>query len=89
MPQLTGRVQRLKVSDQAAFLYLFEETLGSTETFVLWPDLSVVSAFDRITASIWISMIRDAVRLDLPIEVSFPNGSAQVTRLDLRFPVGP
>ena len=89
MPNVTGTVDCLSISEVAGFVTI-EETTGDKETFILWfspgggsgipPQLN---AFTRVLHSMWVSQLREAHSNGLTVTISHPTNSAEVTTVRL------
>lgn len=84
MPNMTGTVDCLSISEVASFVTI-EEAAGAKETFILWfapgggsgipPQLN---SFTRVLHSMWVSLLRDAHSNALTVTVNHPTNSAEV-----------
>lgn len=89
MPNTTGTVDCLSISEFSGFV-MIEENTGNKETFILWfnPGTSSgippqLTSFTRIAHSMWVSLLREAVSNNLSVTVSHPTNSAEVTNVRL------
>jgi hypothetical protein len=90
MPQITGTVRCISVSDDAGFTTIDDPTAGTSETFILWfvPGTgggipSDLTSFTRILHSMWLSFLREAHANNLTITLIHPEGSAEVSSIRL------
>lgn len=85
MPQMTGTVDCVSVSDLAGFT-MIEDAAGDKEAFILWFGTTIppqLTSFTRIFHSMWISLLREAHSNNLTVRISHPNNSAEVTNVQL------
>ncbi len=79
--ETVGRVTSLKVAEELGFVYL-DDGSGMPEQFILWwkglVDMAEVSSAKRVTGSIWVSIIRSALKRGVPIRIRHDDESSVV-----------
>jgi hypothetical protein len=81
MAVTSGKVANLKVSKNfdVAYFWIEEKDTGTPELFILWETPAV--PYDYIYHSVWLSMLRDAIAYDLPVEIGHDDDSAIVVEV--------
>lgn len=87
MPLKTGTVTCLHIGETSAFTTI-QDAGGVKETFILWfnPGVQIpadLNAFTRVLHSMWVSLLREARAAGLPVTVSHPTNSAEITSVQL------
>ncbi len=89
MPQMTGTVNCLRISETDAFTQI-RDAAGNTETFVLWWYPGTVggiprtlNSFTRVLHSMWVSLLREALAGPLTIRITHPTNSSEVLNVQL------
>ena len=91
MPEMTGTVRCVRISDSIAVTRIEDTATGETELLYLWyfPGESWgtprnLTAFTRILHSMWISQLREALSNNLSVTIVYRGGgSALVTAVQL------
>lgn len=77
----TGRVDCIQVLEDSCFFQILEDGTGETEAFIMWFGTSDLSASTRITHSMWLSIVREALATGRQIVIAHPDDGAQVTSI--------
>lgn len=83
MASTTGSVVCLQLADDWGFTTIKDATTAVNETFVLWFAPKQITEFTRVLQSMWVSLLRQAMANSLQVTIGTPDGSAQVSTLEL------
>ena len=85
MAMFTGTVTCVQIAEGFGFTTV-RDSGGNTETFILYFGNTIpatLTAFTRIQHSMWLSLLRESITNGVPVTISHPSNSAEVTAIRL------
>ncbi|WP_067475429.1 hypothetical protein [Nocardia amamiensis] len=81
MAEKSGTVICVQAQEGAGFTTI-KDAAGTQEAFILWMN-SLPTASERVTHSMWVTLLREAFATGRPVTVFHPDDNANVTSVQL------